>query len=232
MKNVKIAVLNYSGNVGKTTIAKHLLLPRMSNAKWLPVESINEGGDAAVNFKGKEFAKVLNEVMSLGSVVVDIGSSNIEQVFVQLKTLKSAHEEFDFFIVPTVPAEKQQADTAKIIADLLDMDVEPEKIKVVFNQVPHDDDPVKVFKRLTDILMPMGVLLDSSIVMRESEIYSSLAKNQTIDDAIASGRDFKTELDAETDMDKRRAIASDRIHSRMAKGVKIELDAVFKSLFQ
>lgn len=30
---MKIAVLNFSGNVGKTTVAAHLLHPRMSNAQ-------------------------------------------------------------------------------------------------------------------------------------------------------------------------------------------------------
>ena len=37
----KVAVVSLSGNVGKSTIAKHLLLPRMPGAEFIAVESIN-----------------------------------------------------------------------------------------------------------------------------------------------------------------------------------------------
>ena len=39
---MKIAVVNYTGTVGKTTVATHLLAPRMGNALVIAVESINE----------------------------------------------------------------------------------------------------------------------------------------------------------------------------------------------
>ena len=38
---MKIAVINFSGNVGKTTIARHLLLPRIDGAELFSVESLN-----------------------------------------------------------------------------------------------------------------------------------------------------------------------------------------------
>ena len=38
---MKIAVINFSGNVGKTTIARHLLLPRIPGAELITVESVN-----------------------------------------------------------------------------------------------------------------------------------------------------------------------------------------------
>ena len=37
---MKIAVLNFSGNVGKSTIARHLLSPRMPKAGLVAVETI------------------------------------------------------------------------------------------------------------------------------------------------------------------------------------------------
>ncbi len=39
---MKVAVLNYTGTVGKTTIAAHLLSPRMNNAPIFAIETINE----------------------------------------------------------------------------------------------------------------------------------------------------------------------------------------------
>ena len=38
---MKVAVINFSGNVGKTTIARHLLAPRIPDADFIAVESIN-----------------------------------------------------------------------------------------------------------------------------------------------------------------------------------------------
>ena len=39
---MKVAILNYTGTVGKKTAAAHLLSPRMNNAPIFAIESINE----------------------------------------------------------------------------------------------------------------------------------------------------------------------------------------------
>lgn len=36
---MKVAVINFSGNVGKTTIARHLLAPRIPGAEVVSIES-------------------------------------------------------------------------------------------------------------------------------------------------------------------------------------------------
>ena len=43
---MKIVVINFSGNVGKSTVAAHLLKPRMNNATLFSIETLND--DAAV----------------------------------------------------------------------------------------------------------------------------------------------------------------------------------------
>lgn len=228
---MKIAVLNYSGNVGKTTIAKHLLLPRMGNCPWLPVESINEGGDSALNFRGREFKEVLIELMSMDSAVVDIGSSNIEQAFEQLKKQGDAHEDFDYFVIPTVPADKQQADTLKIVRDMVAMDIDPDKIKVVFNQVPDDLNAERVFGQLIETLSAVGVSVSLAATIHETEVFAMLEKDQSIESAVCKDRNIKAEIAATDDPDERRALATVLVASRLAKGVQKEMDTVFQSLF-
>ncbi|WP_156516866.1 StbB family protein [Delftia sp. GW456-R20] len=228
---MKIAVLNYSGNVGKTTIAKHLLLPRMGNCPWLPVESINEGGDAKINFRGREIKEVLIELMLLDRAVVDIGSSNIEQAFEQLKKQGDAHEDFDYFVIPTVPTDKQQADTLKIVRDMLAMDVDPSKIKIVFNQVPDDLNAERTFGELITTLGKVGVCVSLDATIHETEVFAMLEKDQTIESAICSDRNLKAEILATKDADEKRALGTLLIASRLAKGVQKEMDMVFNSLF-
>ena len=154
---MKVAVVNYSGNVGKTTVARHLLCPRMGDCPIFYVETINEGGDAESAIKGRDFKDVLREIPAHDKAVVDVGSSNIEQVFAQLKKMHDAHQDFDFFVIPTVPAAKQQADTAKIVEALYEMGVESDRIKIIFNQVEDGDDVKKVFAALLRSLQPLDV---------------------------------------------------------------------------
>lgn len=228
---MKVVVINYSGNVGKTVISQHLLRPRMGNATWIPVESINEGGDKDLNFRGRDFKEVLTEVAASENVVVDVGSSNVEQVFNQLRKLAGSHEDFDFYVVPTVPAEKQQKDTLRVVADLLRLGVDPEKIKIVFNNVPDDAEVKKMFGHTLNGLMDAGIGVNPEAVIHETDLFGGLAPGQTIKDALAMNRDFSKELLAAKTADQKREISSERIWSRMAKSVEAELDHVYDLIF-
>lgn len=228
---MKVAVVNYSGNVGKTTVARHLLSPRMGDCPILFVESINEGGNAESNIKGRDFKEVLREIPVHTKVVVDVGSSNIEQVFAQLKKMHAAHEDFDFFVIPTVPAAKQQADTAKIVEALYEMGVDSSKIKVLFNQVEDGEDVRKVFSILLQALEPLDVMPDIWAVIHQNELFPMLG-DRSIEQALCLDRDFKAEIaSAVGNPDRQRDIAEARIVSRLAKTVKLELDAAFGRLF-
>ena len=65
---MKVAVMNFSGNVGKTTVAGHLLKPRMGDAQIFSIESINSGADAdgldVEKMKGKKFGLLESGVES------------------------------------------------------------------------------------------------------------------------------------------------------------------------
>jgi len=55
----KIAAINFSGNVGKSMLCKHVILPRLAGASLLNIESLNDGiaggerirGDTSTRFK-------------------------------------------------------------------------------------------------------------------------------------------------------------------------------------
>lgn len=226
---MRVAVLNFSGNVGKSTIARHCLAPRMNNCPVFFVESINEGGDSKSNIKGRDFAEVLVEISALDKAVVDIGSSNIEQVFTQLKRMTDSHEDFDYYVIPTVPTLKQQKDTRNIYVDLVGLGIDPSKIKIVLNQVEPDSDPNKEFSTLMGSLEDFEVSFDA--VLHLNEVYPMLS-DMTIDQAIADGVDFKAKIASENDPEIKRDIARALGVSRLAKTAKKELDAAFDSMFK
>jgi hypothetical protein len=227
-KDMKVAVLNFSGNVGKTTISKHCLSPRMGDCKVFFVETVNEGGDET-NIKGRDFKTVLIEMAVLDTAIVDIGSSNIEQVLVQLKGMADSHEDFDFYVIPTVPIAKQQQDTIKIILALLEIGVDQSKIKIAFNQVELDSDIKKVFSTLISVLEKFSLSFDAVIYL--NDIYPLLG-TLTINEVIGDGVDFKGNIAKATDAQEKREIATAQSMSRLAKAAKKNLDDVFDVMFK
>ena len=55
---MKIAVINFSGNVGKSTVARHLLLPRIDGAELIAVESVNADGGEVQALRGRQFGEL------------------------------------------------------------------------------------------------------------------------------------------------------------------------------
>ncbi|WP_076999132.1 StbB family protein [Variovorax sp. KK3] len=223
---IKVAVLNYSGNVGKSTLARHLLQPRMGNCPITFVESINEGGDET-NVKGKDFSTVMVDVLASDQAIVDIGSSNIEQVFSKVGRMGDVLDGFDYFLIPTVSKAKQQADTVKVIRELVSLAVPEEKLKLVLNFVDPEDDVDKMFHHVIQASQALGI---ASAVVHESEGYAYLA-TRSVDECVAEGRDFRAEIAAAQTKQEKVELATAQVFSRIARGIQRELDEVFAKLF-
>lgn len=134
---MKVIVMNNSGNVGKSTLCQHLLMPRLQNPELIRVETLNEDGAATGDKIGAdEFDIIFTSILGAeNDVIVDVGSSNIEMFQNKLENdFAGSHVFIDYFIIPVIPTEKQQADTVNTINHLLIIGVDPEKIKVVFNR--------------------------------------------------------------------------------------------------
>ena len=49
---MKLAVISFSGNVGKSTISRHLLAPRLRGARVIAIESINADEGQSQSMRG------------------------------------------------------------------------------------------------------------------------------------------------------------------------------------
>lgn len=229
---MKLAVISFSGNVGKTTIARHLLAPRVPGAKVLSIESINADGDQDHVMRGRQFAELQEYLQVFRNVVVDIGASNVEELLALMRRYRGSHEDFDYFIVPTVPTRKQQQDTIATLAELSRLGIPAGKVRVVFNMLEDASDfermfePVLAFVRLTPVadVSPDCRLGFNEIYARatgaDSDI-STLARDPT---------DYKALIAATSDSTKRLALAQLLATRRLASGVLPELDACFEAL--
>lgn len=176
----KIAVLNFSGNVGKTTVARQLLMPRVDDPYYIPVESINsdEGGGETV--RGREWGRLQEELMLVDSAIVDVGASNVEDFIRLMDQYRGSHEEFDLFVIPAVPDGKQTRDTLATIDALVAMGVEPGRIRVVFNRLEAGDTVEDKFEPiLYHAEKTKAFVANPSAVIHYSDIYQRMREHKT-----------------------------------------------------
>ncbi|CAA9890792.1 conserved hypothetical protein [Candidatus Methylobacter favarea] len=235
---MKVAVLNFSGNVGKTTVAGHLLKPRMGDAQIYSIESINMGADAdgleVEKMKGKKFGELIDEIMPLDTAIVDVGASNVEDFLKLMQQYDGSHEEFDFFVVPAVKEKKVQADTVNTIRALQKIGIDKKRIRMVFNKVEVDESVTDEFAAL----FGLAESEKSFIVKPESVIYSNevferlKAVGKSLGDITADETDYRARLREATNEDEKDFCIKMVALKRLATTANKNLDAVFKILFK
>ena len=230
---MKVAVINFSGNVGKTTVARHLLAPRLDNPAEISVESINADGPDGEALRGRQFGQ-LHEMLSLAdSAVVDIGSSNVEDFIGQMAQFEGSHDEFDYFVVPVSPKDKPQRDTISTINALSDVRVPPSKIKLLFNLVEIGQDPRQVFPALFAYHEGRrNFTINPAAAIHENEIFERLRGiGKTIEELLADQTDYRAKIKETDEQEEKRLFARLIATKRLASGITREFGSVFKALF-
>lgn len=231
---MKIGVINFSGNVGKSTVARHLLAPRMNNAQIISVESINSDGTEEDSVRGKQFGDLIEAIALMDNVVVDIGASNVEDFISRMAQYRGSHEDFDYFVIPTVGKQKQQRDTISTIDALTELGIPAKKIRVVFNMVEIEDAPERVFSGIFEYAAAEKTFtLRPDAVIHMNDIYGKLrGSEQSISDILNDPADLKEQLKTAKDADEKLRISRQIGVKRLAAGVTEELNAVFKALLK
>lgn len=232
MTDKKIAVLNFSGNVGKSTIARHLLAPYMPGTSVVAVETINAEAASEIKIKGAAFGQLQEDMMLVDSVIVDVGSSNIEQFLALMKQYRGSHEDFDLYIVPTVPAPKQQKDTIECVRELSRIGIPASKIRIVFNLVPPGEDAAQIFAPILAFVQTEKLAEASTQwTVWESELFSKIKDTSDTVAQIADDQtDHKAAIAAAATADEKLLHASRLTTKRLAQGVRENLREVFELL--
>lgn len=231
---MKVAVINFSGNVGKSTVARHLLAPRMGNAPVIAVESINSDGSQDEAIRGKQFGELMEAMSLMKDSVVDVGASNVEDFINRMKQYRGSHEDFDHYVIPTVSKAKQQRDTISTIDALSEIGVPAKKIRLVFNMVELDESPERIFPGLIEYhASAKNFTLRPDAVIHVNDIYGKLkGTEQSIPDILSDSTDLKELLKVATTPEEKLRLSRLIGVKRLASGVTEELDAVFKTLFK
>lgn len=235
---MKVAVINFSGNVGKTTVSAHLLKPRMGEAPIFSVESLNvdAAGDGldVERLRGKEFGDLQGEMLRRDDAIVDVGASNIEDFMKLMQKYHGSHEDFDYFVVPVVKEKKQQADTVNTIRALKALGVPAKKIRVLFNKVDVDDNVDHDFASIFGLAeIEKSFTLRPEAVIHQNEVYELLKVLKTgLSEVLADDTDYRAKLKESADENERdRAVRMIAV-KRLAVSATSNLDAAYKALFK
>lgn len=228
---MKIAIVNFSGNVGKTTIANSLLRPRLPNPNtpYLAIETINDGANTEKKIEADDYGNLFEEMMLLDDIVVDVGSSNIEGTIKKMKEFRGSHEEFDYFIVPTDTGHKQQIDTQATLLELVGLGIKPSKIRLIFNKVDKMDKLEADFADVINKAKPLKIRIPNVGIAR-NEVYERLRlSNMTIEQLLAM-KDLRSQAKEAADIAKKKELLALFATQSLAINAKENLDVVYKDL--
>ncbi|MEW5126249.1 StbB family protein [Citrobacter freundii] len=233
---MKVAILNYTGTVGKTTVAAHLLAPRMNGATIFAIESINETaqglGIDVEKMNGDKFRELFKKIMLEDDAIIDIGASNIEDFMTNMIKFDDSHEEFDYFVIPVTSGTKEQKETIQMLDTLASIGIPADKVKVIFNRVDVDVDdefPFIIARHKKE----KSFSLNKECAIYENELFDALSiKGLTVDALLADDTDYKALLKNKEASAKDRNTWADMFGLKsLAKSVKRNLDDVYANLF-
>ena len=229
---MKVAVINFSGNVGKTTVARHLLAPRIEGAQVIAIESINADDGQTQALRGRQFGELQEYLQTVDNVVVDIGASNVEELLSLMRKYRGSHEDFDYFVIPTVPALKQQQDTIATLAELIRIGIPASKLKVVFNQIEDDAKVSETFDTLLAFIEDNPPTQANSLCrLGANEIYERVkGADANLAELASDETDYKALITKAKDTVDKLALAQKLATRRLASGVVPELDECFAAL--
>jgi hypothetical protein len=232
---MKIAIINFSGNTGKTTMAAQVFAPRMPSAKYFSIESLNVGADSdgldVEKVKGKRYGELVDQLMMIDDAIIDVGASNVEDFLKMMQQSAGSHEEFDRFIVPVIKEKKQMADINTIRA-LRAIGVPKKKIHVVFNKVELDDNVESEFEAIFALNeLEKSFVLNPKAIVYANEVFERLkAMGLNLGTLRDDTTDYRANLRTETDPDKKAHCVQMVGIQRLAVTANENLDTVFGEL--
>ncbi len=218
------------GSVDRTLLGKLLLQVSALGVAQARSDLVEPAVDRL--FVDRQLGQLQEFLQSVDNVVVDIGASNVEELLKLMRRYQDSQEDFDGFIVPTVPARKQQQDTAATLAELARIGVPPDRLRVVFNQVD-DDIPIdRTFETLLAYCSTTGVVHPSlAAFLSFNEVYALVrGSGQSLTELAADRTDYKALIGKAQPQADKLALAHCLAVQRLARGVVPELDACFAAL--
>ncbi|MFC0170811.1 plasmid stability protein StbB [Pseudoduganella danionis] len=234
---MKVVICSLAGSVGKTTIAAHMLCPRMPKARVSAVDTANVtvkdfGIDCDV-YSGEQFSKLYKELLRQPNALIDVGGSKEGKEFLAGMDWMEGHDEIDAFIIPSLSDDKAQKGAFKTIELLLAQGVAKEKIKVIFNGVNKDTE--EEFDYLLGALTVTGIPYSLEATIFQHEIFKLLSTlNISLEKILTDKTDYKARfvaLPENAPEDELARLSNFVLAQKYAPRVSRDLNKAFDALF-
>ena len=234
---MRVATINVSGNVGKTTIATNLLYPRLPGAELFEIETVNTGLQIKAaeikTMRASSYGALIDKIIMLKTAIIDVGASNIEGFFREMNELDGSHEDIDVFLIPVVRDEKIINESVKTAMLLSGLGIPADKIKIVFNRFPKDLDLEEAFSAIFKVAKARGEFtVSKDAVIYENPVYSDLNKMRiSLRELNDDATDYRATLsEAKDEKEQKRCLAMIAMKRRASSATQ-NLDDVFAALF-
>ncbi len=234
MNKLNILVCSLAGTTAKTTYTKHGLVPLIPGSLRVSIENLNYGdGTSDIDLSAKNFhslAAMLN-ANTASSYVIDVGASNVKEVFKHLSELALTREEIDHFVVPVRAGSKERIDTLQTVKLLVDMGISPSIICVVPQAITDPDQFDSEFGKLGTILSEGGVFMPKQGILF-NEVYNYIkGTDQSVFDIVAKKPNFKQlRMENSDDPERLQEIGQEMLIFSLADTACRNLRSVFNSL--
>ena len=181
----RIAVINYSGNTGKSLASNYLLRPHMISQDHYVISDMsiyNKTYSDEILLLSRNSDEVLKSLNNLDSAIVDIAAHTTDCVLSIMQNSFDSHKVFDYFLVPVVKGRQELEDSLNTIKALLKLGVASNSIKVVFNNIDNENNINYLenidndFEYLLSHLNELNISYDTSAVIEHNPLYSRLAE--------------------------------------------------------
>jgi len=191
---MKILIVNNSGNVGKSFLSRELFLPNMENGKIVEIETHNSSSSGfdveTVKIQGDEIQELNKLFFQNDDLIVDLGASQIEKFFNELKQIDiSILDEIDMIVVPVIPNIKEVEDTLVLLEQLKDLDLGI-RIEIILNRC----EMLKKFDFFIDEAKARDYKIDTNLQLQDYRAIADLEENKLLTSEILnSDKDYKKE---------------------------------------
>jgi hypothetical protein len=227
-----VIVINKAGNVGKSTVSKHLIAP-MLGADWIQVETFNDSGKGAtVKVAGRKFEYVAQAVVGAGvGLCIDIGSSNYQAVMKELQEIDGIAARIDYWVIPCKENAGTMNDALSTVADLIDkLGVDPSRIVVLPNEIEAPEEGLDSFEKVRLAAKKYSFHFCNTAIPQNPKFDVFNADERSVIDIAADETDFDAAIAAEGDVQERRRLAQKSILRCRARNLAETLKRVWAAL--
>ena len=173
---LKICIINSSGNSGKTISGRWLVKPRLQDPQYFRIgfDDRNVNGDE-IFATAKKLLDVHCELMMATCAIVEVEISEFERTIDEMSKMRGCHEDYDFFLVPVVNSSyKLITDSIGTIKTLVNMGVPSSNIRILFNRDPDRHSTYDYFEKMTDTLDDLKIPYDLNAQFQCYDFYEKL----------------------------------------------------------